>query len=66
MIEETDPIRSRVIGRPRDARAGEAILSATLELMAESGVHDLRVGDVAGRAAWGRPRSTAGIGLRTS
>lgn len=54
MIEETDPITSRVIGRPRDERADEAILSATLELMAESGVHDLRMDDVASRAGVGK------------
>ena len=54
MIEETDPTTPRVIGRPRDERADEAILSATLELMAESGVHDLRMDDVASRAGVGK------------
>lgn len=54
MIEETDPTTPRVIGRPRDERADEAILSATLQLMAESGVHDLRMDDVAGRAGVGK------------
>ena len=43
-----------MIGRPRDERADKAILSATLELMAESGVHDLRVDDVASRAGVGK------------
>jgi AcrR family transcriptional regulator len=42
------------VGRPRDERADRAILSATLELMAENGVHDLRVDDVAGRAGVGK------------
>jgi AcrR family transcriptional regulator len=42
------------MGRPRDERADRAILSATLELMAEDGVHDLRVDDVAGRAGVGK------------
>jgi AcrR family transcriptional regulator len=42
------------IGRPRDERADRAILTATLELMAENGVHDLRVDDVAGRAGVGK------------
>jgi len=54
MIEETAPTTPRVIGRPRDERADKAILSATLELMAESGVHDLRVDDVASRAGVGK------------
>jgi AcrR family transcriptional regulator len=42
------------IGRPRDERADRAILSATLALMAENGVHDLRVDDVAARAGVGK------------
>ena len=54
MTEETEPTPPRVIGRPRDERADKAILSATLELMAESGVHDFRVDDVAGRAGVGK------------
>jgi AcrR family transcriptional regulator len=54
MIEQTEPTTPRVIGRPRDERADKAILSATLELMADSGVHDLRVDDVAGRAGVGK------------
>ena len=54
MIEQTEPTTPRVIGRPRDERADKAILSATLELMAESGVHELRVDDVAGRAGVGK------------
>ena len=54
MIEQTEPTTPRVIGRPRDERADKAILSATLELMAQSGFHDLRVDDVAGRAGVGK------------
>jgi AcrR family transcriptional regulator len=42
------------MGRPRDERADRAILAATLDLMAENGVHDLRVDDVAGRAGVGK------------
>jgi AcrR family transcriptional regulator len=42
------------IGRPRDERADRAILAATLALIAENGVHDLRVDDVAGRAGVGK------------
>ena len=54
MIEEDAPNAPRAIGRPRDERADKAILTATLELMAESGVHDLRVDEVAGRAGVGK------------
>ena len=54
MIEETPPTVPRVIGRPREERADRAILSATLELMAEHGFHDLRVDDVANRAGVGK------------
>jgi AcrR family transcriptional regulator len=42
------------MGRPRDERAGRAILDATLKLMAENGAHDLRMDDVAGRAGVGK------------
>ncbi len=42
------------MGRPRDERADRAILSATLELMAENGARDLRMDDVAGRAGVGK------------
>lgn len=41
-------------GRPRDARADEAILRAALELLAERGVHAFRVDDVAKRAGVGK------------
>ena len=54
MIEETAAATPRVLGRPHEERADRAILSATLELMAESGVRDLRVDDVAGRAGVGK------------
>src|SRR3954468_21738074 len=50
----SDPSPARVIGRPRDARAGRAILTATLQLMAERGVRDLRMDDVAERAGVGK------------
>jgi len=42
------------MGRPKDERADRAIVAATLELMAEAGVRDLRVDDVAERAAVGK------------
>jgi AcrR family transcriptional regulator len=44
----------RSIGRPRDARADRAILQATLELIAERGVHGFRTEDVAARAGVGK------------
>src|SRR4051795_9127391 len=50
----SDPSPARVIGRPRDARAGRAILTATLQLMAERGVRDLRMDDIAERADVGK------------
>jgi AcrR family transcriptional regulator len=46
--------RPRPIGRPRDERAGRAILAAALELIAEQGVRDLRMDDVADRAGVGK------------
>lgn len=48
--EETE----RALGRPREARADRAILKAALELIAEQGVHDLRMDDVADRAGVGK------------
>jgi AcrR family transcriptional regulator len=50
----SDASPSRAIGRPRDERANRAILTATLELMAERGVRDLRMDDVADRAGVGK------------
>jgi AcrR family transcriptional regulator len=44
----------RPMGRPRDERADRAILAAALELMAERGVRDLRMDDVAERAGVGK------------
>jgi AcrR family transcriptional regulator len=45
---------ARPIGRPRDERADRAILQATLELIAECGVHGFRTDDVAARARVGK------------
>jgi AcrR family transcriptional regulator len=44
----------RPVGRPRDARADRAILQATLELIAERGVHEFRTEDVAAQAGVGK------------
>jgi AcrR family transcriptional regulator len=52
-MPDTEP-GSRAVGRPREARADQAIRAATLELMAEQGVQALRVGDVAARAGVGK------------
>src|SRR5438309_2263197 len=49
-----DPSRLRVTGRPREARADRAIIAAALELMAERGVHEVRMDDVAERAGVGK------------
>jgi AcrR family transcriptional regulator len=46
--------RERPIGRPRDTRADRAILSATLDLIADVGVHEFRTEDVAARAKVGK------------
>lgn len=48
------PLSARVVGRPREARADRAIVTATLELMAERGAHALRMDDVAARAGVGK------------
>jgi AcrR family transcriptional regulator len=50
----SDTAAARVIGRPREARADRAILAAALDLMAERGVHELRMDDVAARAGVGK------------
>jgi AcrR family transcriptional regulator len=44
----------RPVGRPRDARADRAILAAALELIAQAGIHGLRMDDVAERAGVGK------------
>jgi AcrR family transcriptional regulator len=43
-----------VAGRPREIRADRAIVTAALELMAERGVHEVRMDDVADRAGVGK------------
>jgi AcrR family transcriptional regulator len=50
----SEPSPARAIGRPRDARADRAILTATLRLMADHGVRDLRMDDVADHAGVGK------------
>jgi AcrR family transcriptional regulator len=47
-------VAERPIGRPRDARADRAMLHATLELIADVGVHEFRTEDVAARAGVGK------------
>jgi AcrR family transcriptional regulator len=42
------------MGRPKDERADRAIVAATLRLLAEGGVRDLRMDDVADRAHVGK------------
>jgi AcrR family transcriptional regulator len=42
------------LGRPREARADRAILAAAVELLAEAGIHRLRMDDVADRAGVGK------------
>jgi AcrR family transcriptional regulator len=54
MTDKTAPTAPRLMGRPRDERADRAILTATLDLMAQNGAHALRVDDVAGRAGVGK------------
>ncbi len=50
----SDAAPARVIGRPRDARADRAILTAALQLMAEGGIRELRMDEVAHRAGVGK------------
>jgi AcrR family transcriptional regulator len=47
-------VAERPMGRPRDTRANRAMLDATLELIAEVGVHAFRTEDVAARAGVGK------------
>jgi AcrR family transcriptional regulator len=47
-------VAERPMGRPRDTRADRAMLDATLELIAEVGVHEFRTEDVAARAGVGK------------
>src|SRR3954447_8375090 len=42
------------MGRPRDQRVDRALITATLRLMAERGVRDLRMDDIAERAGVGK------------
>jgi AcrR family transcriptional regulator len=51
---QSDAVTDRLIGRPRDARADRAILEATLELIADLGMHEFRTEDVAARAGVGK------------
>jgi AcrR family transcriptional regulator len=47
-------VAERQMGRPRETRTDRAILAATLELIAEVGVRDFRMDDVADRAGVGK------------
>jgi len=49
-----EPVSSGKKGRPREARTDRAIVSATLELIAELGIDGFRMEDVAGRAGVGK------------
>jgi AcrR family transcriptional regulator len=51
---QSDAGTARPIGRPRETRTDRAILRATLELIAELGVHEFRTEDVAARAGVGK------------
>lgn len=53
MIDKV-PATARSLGRPREERADRAIVRAALELIAEQGVRDLRMDDVADRAHVGK------------
>jgi AcrR family transcriptional regulator len=53
-MTETQEDTRRPIGRPREARADRAILAAAMELIAQSGIHGLRMDDVADRARVGK------------
>jgi AcrR family transcriptional regulator len=47
-------VAARPVGRPRDTKADRAILTAARQLMAEIGLHSLRMDDVASRAGVGK------------
>jgi AcrR family transcriptional regulator len=49
-----EPVSSGKRGRPREARTDRAIVSATLELIADRGVDGFRMEDVAARAGVGK------------
>jgi AcrR family transcriptional regulator len=51
---ERAAVGPRQIGRPREARADRAILAATLQLIAERGVADVRMDDIADAAGVGK------------
>ena len=53
MTDKT-PTTPRSLGRPREERADRSIVRATLELIAEHGVGDLRMDDIAKRARVGK------------
>jgi AcrR family transcriptional regulator len=53
-MTDTTPTTPRSLGRPREQRADRAIVRATLELIAEHGVRDLRMDDIAERARVGK------------
>lgn len=52
--EETEDEPRRKPGRPRSVQAGQAILDATLELLAEVGLQAMSIEQVAARAAVGK------------
>src|ERR687891_2530830 len=53
-MDDKTTATARPLGRPRDERADRTILTAAIELMAEHGVRDLRMDDVADRAGVGK------------
>jgi AcrR family transcriptional regulator len=53
-MTDTTTRTPRSLGRPREERADRAIVTATLELIAEHGARDLRMDDIADRARVGK------------
>ena len=53
-MTDTATTTPRLLGRPREERADRAIVTATLQLIAEHGVRDLRMDDIAERARVGK------------